>query len=94
MASTTLTTISSNFQQLHSPRVSFSSCWCFNRSLKFQYNRKILSHRVVTYVREPISAFASGLEASISDADDNVISLKDARIVVESRDKNKIQVTP
>ncbi|XP_017974407.1 PREDICTED: uncharacterized protein LOC18602376 isoform X3 [Theobroma cacao] len=44
MASTTLTTISSNFQQLHSPRVSFSSCWCFNRSLKFQYNRKILSH--------------------------------------------------
>ncbi|WRX20124.1 hypothetical protein QQP08_012611 [Theobroma cacao] len=89
MASTTLTTISSNFQQLHSPRVSFSSCWCFNRSLKFQYNRKILSHRV-----EPISAFASGLEASISDADDNVISLKDARIVVESRDKNKIQVTP
>ncbi|EOY04709.1 Uncharacterized protein TCM_019900 [Theobroma cacao] len=82
MASTTLTTISSKFQHLHSPRVSFSSCWCFNRSLKFQYNRKILSHRVVTYVRKPISAFAS---------DDNVISLKDARIVVESRDKNKIQ---
>lgn len=33
-----------------------------------------------------------GLEASISDVDDNVITLKDAKVVVESRDENKIQV--
>ncbi|XWS22160.1 hypothetical protein CRYUN_Cryun29cG0011000 [Craigia yunnanensis] len=96
MASTTtsMTKISLNFQHFQNPRVSFSSFCCFNRTSKFHYNQQILSHRVVSYVRKPISALASGLEASISDADadDNVIALKDAKIVVESRDENKIQL--
>ncbi|OMO88698.1 hypothetical protein CCACVL1_08256 [Corchorus capsularis] len=92
MASTSLTTISSNIQHFHRPEVSFSSCCCFNRSIKFNYNQKHLSQRIVTHVRKPITAFATGLEASISDADENVITLKDAKIVVESRDENKIQL--
>ncbi|KHG19459.1 Trigger factor [Gossypium arboreum] len=34
----------------------------------------------------------ASLEASISDADDKLIALKDAKIVVESKDENKIQL--
>ncbi|MBA0624797.1 hypothetical protein Godav_010086 [Gossypium davidsonii] len=45
-------------------------------SLNFQHFR---NHRV-------------SLEASISDADDKLIALKDAKIVVESKDENKIQL--
>ncbi|XVF84314.1 hypothetical protein PTKIN_Ptkin17bG0026800 [Pterospermum kingtungense] len=92
MASTSLTAISLNFQHFHNPRVSFTSCCCFNQTIKFHFNHQILSHRLVSYARKPISASASGLEASISDADDNVITLKDAKVVVESRDENKIQL--
>ncbi|XVE84435.1 hypothetical protein DITRI_Ditri17bG0014000 [Diplodiscus trichospermus] len=92
MASTSMTTISLNFQYFHNPRVSFSSCCCFNQTVKLNFNQQILSKRVVSYERKPISALSSGLEASISDADDNVIALKDAKIVVESKDENKIQL--
>ncbi|KAF8402331.1 hypothetical protein HHK36_013285 [Tetracentron sinense] len=41
---------------------------------------------------QPISAVSSGLEASITDPKDNAITLKNAKIVVESRDDDKIQV--
>ncbi|XP_022734106.1 uncharacterized protein LOC111287700 [Durio zibethinus] len=91
MAFTSMATISFNFHNFYNlQHVSFSSCCCcFNRTIKFHYNQQIRSHN---YTRKPISALASGLEASISDADDNVIALKDAKIVVESRDENKIQL--
>ncbi|KAG8492976.1 hypothetical protein CXB51_012648 [Gossypium anomalum] len=80
MACTSMASISLNFQHFRNPRVSFSSCCCFQQILSRKYRRK------------PISALASGLEASISDADDKLIALKDAKIVVESKDENKIQL--
>ncbi|XVF37602.1 hypothetical protein REPUB_Repub20aG0023800 [Reevesia pubescens] len=98
MSSTSITTIYSNFQHFHNPKVrgkqvSFISCCCFNQSIKFDYNQRTSpSHRIVSYVRKPISALASGLEATISDTDDNLIALKDAQVVVESSDENKIQL--
>ncbi|KAA3453176.1 Trigger factor [Gossypium australe] len=91
MACTSMAAISLNFQHFRNHRVSFSSCCCFNRKIKLHENQQILSRK---YRRKPISALASGLEASISDADDKLIALKDAKIVVESKDENKIQVMP
>ncbi|KAF8402319.1 hypothetical protein HHK36_013273 [Tetracentron sinense] len=41
---------------------------------------------------QTISAVSSGLEASITDPKDNAITLKNAKIAVESRDDDKIQV--
>ncbi|GFP97292.1 hypothetical protein PHJA_001873300, partial [Phtheirospermum japonicum] len=41
---------------------------------------------------EPISAVGSGLEASIADTKDNVITIKNVEIVVESKDDDKMQV--
>ncbi|KAE8713568.1 (-)-germacrene D synthase-like [Hibiscus syriacus] len=92
MACASVAAISLNFQHFQNHRVSFSSCCCFNRRIKLRYNQQILSHKVVSYTRKPISALASGLEASISDTDSKLIALKDATIVVESRDENKIQL--
>nr|KJB61332.1 hypothetical protein B456_009G351700 [Gossypium raimondii] len=92
MACTSMAAISLNFQHFRNHRVSFSSCCCFNRKIKLHENQQILSRKVVRYRRKPISALASGLEASISDADDKLIALKDAKIVVESKDENKIQL--
>ncbi|XP_012441028.1 uncharacterized protein LOC105766201 isoform X2 [Gossypium raimondii] len=89
MACTSMAAISLNFQHFRNHRVSFSSCCCFNRKIKLHENQQILSRK---YRRKPISALASGLEASISDADDKLIALKDAKIVVESKDENKIQL--
>ncbi|CAN1187258.1 Trigger factor [Linum perenne] len=40
----------------------------------------------------PISATGSGFEASITDANDSVITMKDANVVVESQDENTIQL--
>ncbi|KAK8300003.1 hypothetical protein V6Z12_D05G357300 [Gossypium hirsutum] len=87
MACTSMAAISLNFQHFRNHRVSFSSCCCFNRKIKLHENQQILSRK-----RKPISALASGLEASISDADDKLIALKEAKIVVESKDENKIQL--
>ncbi|PPR92632.1 hypothetical protein GOBAR_AA28038 [Gossypium barbadense] len=92
MACTSMASISLNFQHFRNHRVSFSSCCWFNRKIKLHKNQQILSRKVVRYRRKPISALASGLEASISDADDKLIALKDAKIVVESKDENKIQL--
>ncbi|KAK8300002.1 hypothetical protein V6Z12_D05G357300 [Gossypium hirsutum] len=92
MACTSMAAISLNFQHFRNHRVSFSSCCCFNRKIKLHENQQILSRKVVRYRRKPISALASGLEASISDADDKLIALKEAKIVVESKDENKIQL--
>ncbi|KAK8643626.1 hypothetical protein V6N13_012912 [Hibiscus sabdariffa] len=92
MACTSAAAVSLSFQHLQNHGVSFSSCCCFNRRIKLQYNQQILSHKVVSYTRKPISALASGLEASISDTDDKLIALKDAKILVESRDEKKIQL--
>ncbi|KAE8692382.1 hypothetical protein F3Y22_tig00110840pilonHSYRG00215 [Hibiscus syriacus] len=92
MACASVAAISLNVQHFQNHGVSLSSCCCFNRRIKLHYNQQILSHKVVSYTRNPISALASGLEASISDADSKLIALKDAKIVVESRDENKIQV--
>ncbi|KAG4202136.1 hypothetical protein ERO13_A05G327600v2 [Gossypium hirsutum] len=101
MACTSMASISLNFQHFRNHRffflfflikwkqVSFSSCCWFNRKIKLHKNQQILSRK---YRRKPISALASGLEASISDADDKLIALKDAKIVVESKDENKIQL--
>ncbi|KAK8300005.1 hypothetical protein E1A91_D05G360800v1 [Gossypium mustelinum] len=89
MACTSMAAISLNFQHFRNHRVSFSSCCCFNRKIKLHENQQILSRK---YRRKPISALASGLEASISDADDKLIALKEAKIVVESKDENKIQL--
>lgn len=47
--------------------------------------------RRLQHVSNPISAVGSGLEVSITDPEE-VISLKDAKIVVESQDEDKIQV--
>ncbi|KAB2032161.1 hypothetical protein ES319_D05G352600v1 [Gossypium barbadense] len=87
MACTSMAAISLNFQHFRNHRVSFSSCCCFNRKINLHENQQILSRK-----RKPISALASGLEASISDADDKLIALKEAKIVVESKDENKIQL--
>ncbi|PPD93471.1 hypothetical protein GOBAR_DD09603 [Gossypium barbadense] len=92
MACTSMAAISLNFQHFRNHRVSFSSCCCFNRKINLHENQQILSRKVVRYRRKPISALASGLEASISDADDKLIALKEAKIVVESKDENKIQL--
>lgn len=41
---------------------------------------------------EPVSAVGSGLETTITDPKDNPIAVKNAKIVVESQDDDKIQV--
>ncbi|KAJ7947459.1 Trigger factor like [Quillaja saponaria] len=43
-------------------------------------------------LNKPVSAVNSGLEASITDPNDNAVTLTDAKIVVESQDNNKIQI--
>ncbi|XP_059632956.1 uncharacterized protein LOC132275469 [Cornus florida] len=48
--------------------------------------------RGVRCLSNRISAVGSGLEASITDPKDNAITVKDAKIVVESQDDDKIQI--
>ncbi|KAI9194722.1 hypothetical protein LWI28_008654 [Acer negundo] len=48
--------------------------------------------RGLQHVTKPISAVGSGLEVSVTDPEEELISLKDAKVVVESQDENKIQV--
>ncbi|XP_031395104.1 uncharacterized protein LOC116206382 [Punica granatum] len=44
------------------------------------------------YLPEPLSAARSGLEASITDEDVKAITLKDAKIAVESQNENEMQL--
>uniref|UniRef100_A0A2C9V217 Trigger factor ribosome-binding bacterial domain-containing protein n=1 Tax=Manihot esculenta TaxID=3983 RepID=A0A2C9V217_MANES len=48
--------------------------------------------RVLQHAGQPLSAVGSGLEASITDPKDNAITLKNAEVVLESREENKIQL--
>ncbi|KAJ4723663.1 Trigger factor like [Melia azedarach] len=65
-----------NFFNIQNPRLSLS-CKPHMRRLQ--------------HVLKPITAVDSGLEVSITDPED-LISVKDAKIVVESQDEDKIQV--
>ncbi|GMY32671.1 trigger factor [Fagus crenata] len=48
--------------------------------------------RGLTRLPKPISASSLGLEASITDQKGNAITLKSAKIVIESQDEDKIQI--
>lgn len=43
-------------------------------------------------ILQPISAVGSGMEASIADPKDNAVTVKNAKIVVESQDENQVQL--
>ncbi|XP_021906717.1 uncharacterized protein LOC110821250 isoform X2 [Carica papaya] len=43
-------------------------------------------------ILKPISAVGSGMEASIADPKENAVTVKNAKIVVESRDENQVQL--
>ncbi|KAI3459827.1 hypothetical protein Pfo_016490 [Paulownia fortunei] len=63
---------------------------------KFTCSRSLIycssSKAGTRFLLKPISAVGSGLEASISDPKDNVVSIKNVEIVVESKDDDKMQV--
>ncbi|XP_059434588.1 uncharacterized protein LOC132167595 [Corylus avellana] len=106
MASITMTfrTIPSGFQQhLRSSRqISVTSCHsraltcrsstCIDFRNIQQYLCRRLAFPSSSHRRGLISASSSGLEASITDKKGNAITLKNAKIVIESQDENKIQV--
>ncbi|KAH7572901.1 hypothetical protein JRO89_XS03G0031200 [Xanthoceras sorbifolium] len=98
MASASLT----NTMMISTPSRWFSMRRCNNQAF-FHHNgtavnmkkpRWLLScntqWRGLQHVSKPISALGSGLEVSITDPEE-LISLKDATIVVESQDESKIQ---
>ncbi|GAV66515.1 Trigger_N domain-containing protein [Cephalotus follicularis] len=102
MASMTMTTTSSHFQ--HTPNsIQFivSSQRNIERVTVFNMQQNPcrrmslfcnIHGRVVRQEVKPIFAVGSGLEASISDPKENVITFEDAKIVVESQDENKMKV--
>ncbi|GLU04946.1 hypothetical protein SLE2022_220730 [Rubroshorea leprosula] len=92
MASTGMATIPLNFRHFQNPRISVScGCSC-NQIMKHRFMQQNLRLRVVRFRSKSISAVGSGLEASVSDPDDNALILKDAKVTVESRSQNNVQV--
>ncbi|KAJ0092807.1 hypothetical protein Patl1_26701 [Pistacia atlantica] len=102
-ASFTMTIMPSTFQQpklvslrscnnkqthFHQSTTSFNVFKKQNVRLSLSCNSRMKRHRDVL---KPIAAVDTGLEVSITDPED-LISVKDAKIVVESQDENKIQV--
>eukprot|EP00257_Ricinus_communis_P022087 XP_015581723.1 uncharacterized protein LOC8269767 [Ricinus communis] len=63
----------------------------FKLRLPFSSNYKG-KKRVLEHVFKPISAVGSGLETTFTDPKDNAITLKNAKVVVESMQENKIQL--
>ncbi|KDP44258.1 hypothetical protein JCGZ_05725 [Jatropha curcas] len=90
MASISMATISlrgycsCNCSSIH--RTAASVNWRLSLSSN-QKGRSILQH-----VSKPLSAVGSGLEASITDPKDNAMNFKNAKIVVESKEEDKIQL--
>ncbi|XP_058004309.1 uncharacterized protein LOC110657428 isoform X2 [Hevea brasiliensis] len=60
--------------------------------LRFSFSSNPKERRVLEHVGKPLSAVGSGLEASITDPKDNAITLKNAEVVLESKEENKIQL--
>ncbi|XP_071909962.1 uncharacterized protein [Coffea arabica] len=50
------------------------------------------SKQYLQHLAKSVSAVRSGLEASIADPEENAVHVKNAKIVVESRDDTKLQV--
>ncbi|GLT66492.1 hypothetical protein SLA2020_388540 [Shorea laevis] len=106
MASTTTTirTVPLAFQQdlRTSRQISVTSCHSrvltcrSSTSIDFrniqQYLCRSSHRRGLTSLPKRISASSSGLEASITDKKGDAIPLKNAKIVIESQDENKIQL--
>lgn len=73
-----------------------TTCINFCNVQKYLCRRLLIHHsphrRGPTHFPRQISASSSGLEASITDQKDNAITLKNAEIVIESQDENKIQL--
>ncbi|KAK3204300.1 hypothetical protein Dsin_018346 [Dipteronia sinensis] len=103
MASASLT----NTMMISTPSRWFSVRSCNNKafshqngtSVDMQKLRLLLScnntqWRGLQHVSKPISAMGSGsgLEVSVTDLEEELISMKDAKVVVESPDENKIKV--
>ncbi|XP_027068191.2 uncharacterized protein [Coffea arabica] len=60
---------------------------CHRESSTHSFSKQYLRH-----LAKSVSAVRSGLEASIADPEENAVHVKNAKIVVESRDDAKLQV--
>ncbi|XP_027067277.1 uncharacterized protein [Coffea arabica] len=60
---------------------------CHRESSIHSFSKQYLQH-----LAKSVSAVRSGLEASIADPEENAVHVKNAKIVVESRDDTKLQV--
>ncbi|XP_027176682.1 uncharacterized protein LOC113775847 isoform X4 [Coffea eugenioides] len=60
---------------------------CHRESITPSFSKQYLQH-----LAKSVSAVRSGLEASIADPEENAVHVKNAKIVVESRDDAKLQV--
>ncbi|KAB1219462.1 hypothetical protein CJ030_MR3G012258 [Morella rubra] len=73
-----------------------STCINFCNSQQFLLGRLVFPssphRRDLRRLPKQIAASSSGLEASITDQKGNAVTLRDAKIVIESQDENKIQV--
>ncbi|GKV29229.1 hypothetical protein SLEP1_g38171 [Rubroshorea leprosula] len=93
MASTAMATIPLNFRHFQNPRQISVRCGCScNQIMKHRFMQQNLRLGVVRFRSKSISAVGSGLETSVSDPDDNALILKDAKVTVESRSQNNVQV--
>nr|XP_027066728.1 uncharacterized protein LOC113692508 isoform X4 [Coffea arabica] len=61
---------------------------CHRESSTHSFSKQYLRH-----LAKSVSAVRSGLEASIADPEENAVHVKNAKIVVESRDDAKLQVS-
>ncbi|KAL3506833.1 hypothetical protein ACH5RR_032215 [Cinchona calisaya] len=69
--------------------------FCYTTTIHSRNRSSITCSSSKQYLRsavKPVSAVGSGLEASITDPEDNDIRIENAKIVVESQDDAKIQV--
>ncbi|XP_030528045.1 uncharacterized protein LOC115739185 [Rhodamnia argentea] len=64
---------------------------CYGQSKNHRQSTS-LSVRGLRYLSKPICASGSGLEAVITDPKDNAVTLKNAKIVVESQKENQMQL--
>nr|XP_027066726.1 uncharacterized protein LOC113692508 isoform X2 [Coffea arabica] len=82
----------------HASLTKFGNSTTINRCHRyFDGSRESSTHsfskQYLRHLAKSVSAVRSGLEASIADPEENAVHVKNAKIVVESRDDAKLQVS-